>query len=493
MSGHRCRWLGLVLLTSGSAGLLSLTSILHPAFAFGAPSVDVEPTVPFEVMEGSGVSVPTQSYIDYVQSLYFPSTALFDGQPTFPNVDPQGLTTPEQFYPVTGVNSESLEASVSQGVTILNNTIASGLEAGQPFDVFGLSQSSVIASLEMEELDPSGTPSDLPAQFVLVDDLMNPNGGIFERFAGLNIPSLGLDFYGATPADDFPTTVYTLEYDGYADFCQYPGDLLCDINAVIGMDTVHPEALDLTPAQLATGQLLPGSAALGADSLTNYYMIPTTDLPLLDPLREIPIVGNPLADLLQPDLTYLVNLGYGDPLYGWSTSAADEATTIGLFPSLSDVEMLPGLLVNGAQQGIEDFIGKLTGTSPNPETLASLDSLGSLLESSSGTTGSLTNPLSTLSTFIADPTLALDDLGEAISGVGSAVDNSLLPTADVIEALLTSIPAYDASLFSDNLSDPINALGLPIVADIGIGTVLGGLELDQLGTAILGIVTALVP
>ena len=391
------------------------------------------------------------------------------------------------------MGDEALALSVSQGVNDLNTTIAPILGAGEPVDVFGISQSAVIASLEMEQLDLSGTPSSLPAQFVLVDDLMNPNGGIFERFAGLNISSLGIDFYGATPANAFPSTIYTLEYDGYADFCQYPGDVLCDINAVMGMATIHSEALDLTPAQLATAQLLPGSEALGADSLTNYYMIPTTDLPLLTPLREIPIVGNPLADLVQPDLTYLVNLGYGDPLYGWSTSAADEATTVGLFPSLSDVEMLPSLLVNGAQQGIEDFIGDFTGTGPNPVTLSSLDSLGSLLASSSGTTSALTDPLSTLSTLADDPTLALNDFGDALSGVATAAYSFLLPTADVIDALFTSIPAYDASLFTDNLSDPVNAIGLPIVADIGLGTVLGGLELDQLGTAISGIVTALLP
>ena len=50
--------------------------------------------------------------------------------------------------------------------------------------------------------------------------------------------------------------------------------------------------------------------------MTNYYMIPTQNLPLLDPLRAIPVVGTPLADLLQPDLRVLVNLGYGDPNFG---------------------------------------------------------------------------------------------------------------------------------------------------------------------------------
>ena len=385
-----------------------------------------------------------------------------------------------------------LDTSVSEGVTILNNTIAPQLDAGQPVDVFGISQSSVIASLEMEQLDPSGMPSGLPAQFVLVDNLMNPNGGVFERFAGLTLPSLGLDFYGATPANDFPTTIYTLEYDGFADFCQYPANFLCDLNAVIGMETVHGLALDLTPTQLQSAILLPGSEALGADSLSNYYMIPTTDLPLLDPLRAIPVVGNPLADLLQPDLTYLVNLGYGDPLYGWSTSAANVATPFGLFPSLTDFEMMPGLLASGTEQGIENFIGDFSGTGPNAVTLPSLSSLTSLLDSSSGT-ASVTSALTALSTATSNPALALTDFANALSSTASAAYGTLLPTADIANAFLTSIPAYDASLFLDNLSDPINAIGLPIAADMALGTMLGGLELEVIGNTIGSIATILIP
>ena len=44
--------------------------------------------------------------------------------------------------------------------------------------------------------------------------------------------------------------------------------------------------------------------------VTHYYMIPDQNLPLLEPIRAIPVVGTPLADLLQPDLRVLVNLGY---------------------------------------------------------------------------------------------------------------------------------------------------------------------------------------
>jgi hypothetical protein len=323
---------------------------------------------------------------------------------------------------------------------------------------------------------------------VLIGDLMNPNGGIFERFDGLTIPSLGLDFYGATPADDFPTTIYTLEYDGYADFPRYPLDILSDLNAVEGINVVHGQYLDLTPAELATAIQLPTSGATD----TTYYLIPANDLPLLDPVRDIPLIGNPLADLLQPDLTYLVNLGYGDPLYGYSTDAANVATPFGLFPSLSDVEMMPGLLANGAEQGIENFIADFTGSGPNPVDL-SLNSLTSLMDSSSGTTSALPDLSTALANFASDPALPLTDVADTLSSAISTADGTLLPTADIADALLTALPAYDASLFLDNLSDPINAIGLPIAADLGLSILLANMETDVVATAAETVLSSVSP
>ena len=486
MTGRNFRWLGFSLFAGAGAGLLSLTSMINSAFAYGAPAVDSDPPIPFEVMGGSGLPTPSTELVDELQSLYFPSTALFPGQPTFSDVDPNALTTPEQFYPITGVNQLPLDTSVAEGLSILNETIAPSLSAGDPVDIFGASQSAVIASLEMEQLE--ATDPTAPASFVLIGDLMNPNGGIFERFDGLTIPSLGLDFYGATPADDFPTAIYTLEYDGYADFPRYPLDILSDLNAVEGINVVHGQYLDLTPAEVATAIQLPTSGATD----TTYYLIPVNDLPLLDPVRDIPLIGNPLADLLQPDLTYLVNLGYGDPLYGYSTDAANVATPFGLFPSLSDIEMMPGLLASGAEQGIENFIGDFTGSGPNPVDL-SLNSLTSLMDSSSGTTSALPELSTALANFASDPALPLTEFAATLSSDLSTAYGTLLPTADIADAFLTSLPAYDASLFLDNLSDPINAIGLPIAADMGLGILLANMETDVVATAAETILSSISP
>jgi hypothetical protein len=443
--------------------------MMNSAFAYGeTPTPLADPGPPTtELMGATGLPIPTED-----ESYMAAANAYI--QDFLPGTTPVVLDTPEDFFPLTGTNSLTFDQSVSQGLTILNDAIASNLAAGTPVGVFGVSQSADISSLEMEKLDPAGAPSSLPAFFVLLGDEMNPNGGLLERFVGADLASLGLTFYGATPGDDFPTVIYTHEYDGFADFPRYPIDFLSDLNAAFGIAYDH----SYTAAMIPTAFTLPTSGA----TETTYYMIPTADLPLLEPLRAIPVIGNPIADLLQPDLTYLVNLGYGDPLYGYSTSAANVPTPFGLFPSLSAFEQLPALLVKGAEQGIQNFIGDFTGTGTNPVNL-SLGSLTSLLDPSSGTASVLADPFSALSATAGDPASSLTDIVNTFSGDASTTPDLLPVLADFASAFLTSLPEYDVSLFEENLSDPIDAIGLPIAADMGLGTVAGALAVLSLAEA----------
>ena len=169
-------------------------------------------------------------------------------------------------------------------------------------------------------------------------------------------------FDGATPADLYPTDIYTNEYDGFADFPKYPIDFLSDLNAFLGILFDHITYLDPEPGQLADAIQLPTSTA---DTLTNYYMVPE-DLPLLDPLRLIPVIGNPLADLLQPDMSVLVNLGYGSIQDGWSPGDADVPSPMGLFPTDVNLSDVFTALVNGIPQGITAAIKDLAGSRQLP-------------------------------------------------------------------------------------------------------------------------------
>lgn len=466
MTDQRFRWLFAGVVASAGAGLLTLAAMLHSTFAYGAPLTAAPPLPPpipdtTQVMGPSGVPIPDQSFVDAINGLYL--------QPNLPGTAPDVLFTPEGLYPLTGVKSLPLDTSVAQGLTILDDTLKPDIQAGIPAGVYGYSQSAIISALEMRQLDPAGTPSDIPLRFVLMGNEMTPNGGALERFEGLQLPSLGLDFYGATPDNDFPTIMYTAEYDGFADFPRYPLNVLADLNAVAGIIFVHVNYANFTADQVTPvadgGRAIPW--ATEGPTETTYYIIPTENLPLLGPLRAIPGVGNALADLLQPDLKALVNLGYGDPDFGYSTAPANVPTPFGLFPSLDDIEKLPGLLASGTRQGIQDFMTDLSKPAATPVSPADL------LTAFADTGTSPASPVSPLTDFVSSLTTAL-----------SGAYATLLPTADIANALLTSLPTYDLGLFLDNLSHPIDAIGLPIAADAGLLALASGVELLVVGSAV---------
>jgi hypothetical protein len=289
-------------------------------------------------MGGTGNPQPDPGYVTAVNNLYV--------QPKYPGYTPVGLYTPEQFWPDTGLTSETFGRSVHQGVRLLNSAIMTQTADGNNVVVVGYSQSATVATLEMRHLDAlpaSARPSPNQLSFVLFGDPNNPNGGILERFHGLYIPGLNVPFNGATPPNTpYPTTIYTIQYDGWADFPQYPLDVPADLNAIAGIIYLHPTYPDLTSAQLATAVLEPVSP--GYNGATSYYMIPTQNLPLLNPVRQIPVVGNPLADLVQPDLRVIVDLGYGN-------GYANVPTPAGLFPEVN-WSTTSANLVLGAQQGV---------------------------------------------------------------------------------------------------------------------------------------------
>ncbi len=419
-----------------------------PPFSANLTTLFVGPT---------GVPIPSQAYINAANTLFVRSSNTL-----------QGLVTPEELYPLTGVKSLPLNTSVEEGVTILNNAITGQLGSGNTVTVFGYSQSAILASLEMQKLAALG-PSAPPANqlnFVLVGNEMNPNGGMLARFPDLSIPSLGLTFYGATPSDTiYHTANYTLEYDGFADFPRYPLNFISDLNAVMGIPYVHVNYLSLTPTQVDNAISLPTSP--GYSGVTSYYMIPTQNLPLLQPLRALPVIGNPLADLIQPDMKVLVNLGYGDPNYGYSTSPADVPTPFGLFPDVSPGTVLDALAV-GTQQGIHDFTGDLQAMSAQPITAPSF---------------SIPSPNDLMATVAAAPTpTQVVNTASSIISTDYAV---LLPTADIGLALVTTMPAYDASLFVSQLAQGnlINAIGYPIAADVGLAAIAGAVEFLTLASA----------
>ena len=294
------------------------------------------------IMGGTANPGPDPVYLAAVNNAYI--------QHLFPGANPLPQFTPEQFWPVTPqLGGLTLDQSVAQGVSLLDSGIRAQLAQGNNVVVFGYSQSALVATDEIRALMAmgSGAPTSSQLSFVLAGDPNNPDGGLLERFPGFYIPILDVSFNGATPPNSpYPTAIYTAQYDGIADAPQYPLHVVSDLNAFLGYFFVHGNYPFLTPDQVAGAVPLPTSPGYTGD--TQYYMIMTQDLPLLDLIRDIPYAGPPIADIFQPDLRVIVDLGYGD--IGPGGFYANVPTPASLF-SIPNPITITVDLAKGAVQG----------------------------------------------------------------------------------------------------------------------------------------------
>jgi hypothetical protein len=340
MTPWKARGLGFGLLASACACLLDGVSMLNGAPAFADDTADYTALV----MGHALLPTPDPTYMQEVIGTYVdPSSAYFHGQPTFNIVgDPVSVYTPETDY----------GSGQTQGVTDLNDAINTQLDANPNADVVvvGYSMSTSIATQEMINLAAAGAP-DSPdpttgspgLTFVLAEDLNNPDGGIFTRFPGMfgvNLP--------ATPADTpYTTDIYTIEYSGASDFPQYPTNILADLNAADGYFELHPYLLPGWPAYFTPAELAGAVPELksGADVATDYFIIPTQDLPLLDGLHGVGGTSA-FADMIQPDMRVLVDLGYN-----W-TGGADVSTVADWTSPTIDSTAVDAYLAAGADQGM---------------------------------------------------------------------------------------------------------------------------------------------
>lgn len=475
------------------SGISPIRSLLTNVAAAPAAAVTL-------VMGASGYPIPIPDYIQGIPPMYI--------DPFFPGGPNIGINTPEGLYPLTGVQDLTFDVSAARGLTILNNAITqafSSLPPGGNVNVFGYSQSAVIASMEMKALNPSNVFGAGPnLNFTLVGNPSNPNGGLLTRFPGLSLPSLGLTLFGtATPDNSFATNIFTREYDGFGDFPQYPLNIVSNVNAFLGLLELHGGYPFLSAEQLTVppaGTAVELTNTVGPVS-THYYMIPTENLPILSPLRAIPVIGHPLASLIEPDMRVIVNLGYGSTTHGWSPDPPNVPTGFGVIPPVSALEIAQALNA-GTQQGISDFAADVRAMMATPPTLPVPD-VPAILQSIStgGTTvaNGLSSTLSSPQNFIGSVQAANTYVANGISTSASAAYATLLPTADVANALLTSVPSYNVNIMltgaemiadGDPVGGSIYALGGPLAANAGLLTLFAGFEVRVFQHALSQIVSA---
>jgi hypothetical protein len=399
------------------------------------------------IMSGTGVPTPPQDYLNSVEALYLSQ---------FSSYSFQGLTTTEQFCPIVCVAGQpdlGFGDSLNADAGSLNNVIVPALQGGNNVAVLGFSQSADAATIEMNDLlnnTPAGVNlNDLSV--TLLGDPQSPIGGILDRFQFpdgvgqfslspepqhvpfLDIP-LGL---ATTPTTGIATDIFTGEYDGWANFPQDPLNILGDINALIGIDTVHGFYPDLTGAQLAS------AIDVGTIGQTNFFDIPE-NLPILAWMFDGGPAGQFFGDAFSPFLRLIIDWGYGN--------AGDPAVD-----GFYTVPQGPGGPVGGPDGSPYEAVQGVAG-GPWAET-----PLGTLYDGS-GVAGLFEkmDPLQLLAgfenagiqTFVGPFTDILADIN------GGTLSPGDITTMDDVTIFLQNITGYDlVNLVDKSLLDPVTLLG----------------------------------
>jgi hypothetical protein len=319
MTAVRARSMSAVVLAAACATAIGMT----PAVQSGLRALAAEISLVANdgwIMGGTGNPIPGQPYLGNVEGFYLQNypDSIFNYQP---------LETPEQFCPIEcsapGQLPLTFGQSVSAGVTDMHTAIDGELTNGDTVSVLGYSQSATVASQWMNELIAGDHANLGNLHVTLLGDPNSPIGGILDRFQfpdGVgafslspepqHIPFLDIPVSLApTPLTDIPTDIYTGEYDGFANFPLDPSNVWADLNALIGIETVHPYYPDPEPGvNLDIGHII----SLGTLGDTNFYAIPAP-LPTLAFLYDGGPVGQFFYSALSPFATLVDDWGYGNP------------------------------------------------------------------------------------------------------------------------------------------------------------------------------------
>jgi hypothetical protein len=263
------------------AGIAAVAMVAAAAGAALAPLARAEGDllVPNDPLAGSDTAIilggtteptPSTAFAQAAEDLYLHPLGFDDGA-TYSTVcdmvgtDPcsaplQVLTTPELIQQ----GPSSLTAADDVVLAVENEIHADpgASDADHPLTIFGYSQSATAESIAMTRLEDAGIPSDY-LHFVFIGDPSLPEGvwpnlvPDLDALLGTSLTNtlltdVGLDgvLGNVTPDTLYPTTIYTLDGDGVADFQPdfNEGGLL---EPIVRLFTTHVEYLGLTPAEVA--------------------------------------------------------------------------------------------------------------------------------------------------------------------------------------------------------------------------------------------------
>jgi PE-PPE domain-containing protein len=348
----------------GSAVALSISVLL-----IAVTSVSGAHAATALIMGGTGQPDPNKvpGYLDAVGRLYLSQAAAC----AVAVCQVHATVTPEEFSPFfTG--GMTFGDSVGIGLGMLDTDVRRYLgHDGEPLVVFGNSQSATVATEEKRNLAADPTVAADRLQFVLVGNPNRPNGGFLQRFYPITIPVV--DYLPTTsPADTGGpvTTDISFQYDIASDFPTYPLNALAMLNTFIGIGihgsytTTHD---GYSESDLLAAMNDPDNRQIVGN--TTYVTIPTRVLPLAQAIRDtghtlgLSAFTTPVADLLEPTLRVLVELGYNRKVgYGAQNS-------FGLIPAANPVTVV-GDLITAAGEGINNAVSRRTTRPASPPVAA---------------------------------------------------------------------------------------------------------------------------
>jgi hypothetical protein len=348
------------------------------------------------IMGGTGRPDPKDfpGYMENVADYYIYPNSFCASAATCTSVS---VFTPETAWPLYGgPTAPTWKNSILQGVPLLDAEVMKALDPDgdgviKPEDkivVFGYSQSGAIVAIEKRALADNPDIPQSQVQWVIIGDVSRPNGGLNARLP-FSIPIVDFPFGPPVPTDtDMTTTDIAFKWDIIADAPLVVTNPLAMLNALLGFEYVHgtypdPTAAspDSTPGGFSAEEWQAimddpeGYALLHPDvvtveqaegSDTKYVTVTPKVLPLVAPLHAIPVIGLPIADLIEPALRAIIEItGYDRSIpYG-------EPTPFRLASAFDPVELSTALLA-AIPEGIEKALSDLSNLAPAPSTVSPL-------------------------------------------------------------------------------------------------------------------------
>ncbi len=268
---HRRRIRG----TSAALGAAATVSVLFAAPAFGATAFTIR---------GTDILSPGDRPEDLLPSLF-----------TDDDVAPID-------YPASIVGMD-------KGVAVAVENLETAMDGVDgPIVISGFSQGAIAVAIEKQRimaLPPAQRPADVT--FVTVGDPTNPQGIL--RWLPGRLPVIGVSPVDV-PDTPYETIIVNREYDGWSDFPDRPWKVVSTANAVMGIVYVHGRYLELGPIDLDTVPAENVTETTNtAGGKTTIYLVPTDNLPLVQPLRDLH-VPEPIVQTIERPLKRIVDAGY---------------------------------------------------------------------------------------------------------------------------------------------------------------------------------------